>query len=156
MPAEHPTPPPFEPAALDRSLNRYLTVGLVFMAILIAGFVIYKVREPTLRADAMQEQQTNYTAIGTVLFATNCSSCHGKGANGGSAPVLNAKEFLTGATDDQIQAVVRVGVPGTDMSAWGLDNGGTMTEEQIRQISTYLRSLEPTAPSVPNWRRGKT
>jgi cytochrome c553 len=29
------------------------------------------------------------------------------------------------------------------------------SEEQIRQLIAYLRSLEPNAPSVPNWRQGK-
>ena len=40
------------------------------------------------------------------------------------------------------------------MSAWSLEFGGTLTDEQIRQITTYLRSLEPDAPSVPDWRQG--
>ena len=46
------------------------------------------------------------------------------------------------------------GVSGTEMPAWGLDYGGTFTDEQVRQVVTYLRSLEPTAPSVPGWRQG--
>ena len=52
MPRERSTPPPFEPEALDRSLDRYLVAGLLFMAVLIAGFVIYRIREPSLRRDA--------------------------------------------------------------------------------------------------------
>ena len=154
MPSERPVPPPFESADLERSLDRYLFCGLVFMAVLIAGFVAYRVREPTLRADAASAQEASYRAIGTQLFATNCASCHGKEATGGSAPVLNAKEFLKGTTDDQIRALVAGGVSGTDMSPWSLDFGGTLTDEQIRQITTYLRSLEADAPSVPDWRKG--
>src|ERR1700682_5774637 len=155
MPRERPTPPPFEPAALERSLNRYLAWGLVFMVALVAGFMAYRVREPTLRSQAAAAQRTSYRDIGTQLFATNCSACHGKGAVGGSAPVLNAKEFLKSTTDDQIRGLIAGGVPGTEMPAWSLAFGGTLTDEQILQISTYLRSLEPNAPSVPNWRKGK-
>ncbi len=155
MPRERPTPPPFEPAELERSLDRYLACGLVFMLVLIIGFVAYRVREPTLRADAAAEQQTSYTEIGTQLFATNCSSCHGKGAVGGSAPTLNAKEFLKGTTDAQIRSLIAGGVSGTDMPAWSLEFGGTLTDEQVLQITTYLRSLEPNAPSVPDFRKGK-
>ncbi|HZQ26737.1 MAG TPA: cytochrome c, partial [Acidimicrobiales bacterium] len=87
MPRYRPTPPPFEPHELERSLDRYLTAGLVFMVVLIAGFAAYRVREPTLRKEAAAAQETSYREIGTTLFATNCASCHGKGANGGSAPV---------------------------------------------------------------------
>ena len=41
------------------------------------------------------------------------------------------------------------------MPAWGLEFGGTLTDEQIHQLTTYLRSLDPTAPSVPDWRSGR-
>ena len=156
MPRERPTPPPFEPASLERSLDRYLIVGLVFMVLLITGFVTYKVREPTLRADAAAEQQSTYTDIGSELFQTSCASCHGKGGAGGSAPVLNAKEFLKSTTDGQIDAIIAGGVSGSDMSAWSLAYGGTLTDEQVRQITTYLRSQEADAPSVPSWRNGKS
>ncbi len=155
MPRERPTPPPFEPVELERSLDRYLMWGLAFMIILIAGFVAYRVREPTLRADAAAAQEASYREIGTELFATNCASCHGKNANGGSAPVLNAKEFLKATTDDQIRALVAGGISGTDMPAWSLEFGGTLTDEQVLQITTYLRSLEPDAPSIPDWRAGR-
>ena len=155
MPRDRPAPPPFEPEELERSLDRYLAWGLVFMIVLIAGFFAYRVREPHLRATATAEQQTSYRQIGTDLFATNCSGCHGKGAIGGSAPVLNSKEFLKSTSDAQIQTLVAGGVSGTEMPAWNLAFGGTLTDEQILQITTYLRSLEPTAPSVPNWRQGR-
>jgi mono/diheme cytochrome c family protein len=154
MPRDRATPPPFEPAELERSLDRYLIAGLVFMVVLIVGFVAYRAREPSLRKDATVAQQISYRDIGTKLFSNNCSSCHGKGAVGGSAPVLYAKEFLKGSSDGQIMSLIAGGVPGTDMPAWGLEFGGTLTDEQVRQLTTYLRSLEPTAPSVPNWRSG--
>jgi mono/diheme cytochrome c family protein len=155
VPRERPTPPPFEPVELERSLDRYLAAGLVFMLVLVVGFVAYRVREPSLRADAAAEQETSYREIGTQLFATNCSSCHGKGAIGGSAPTLNAKEFLKATSDTQIRALVAGGVSGTDMPAWSLEFGGTLTDEQIVQVTTYLRSLEPNAPSVPDFRKGR-
>lgn len=154
MPRERPTPPPFEPAALERSLDRYLIAGLVFMAVLVAGFAIYRLREPSLRADAAAAQETSYRNIGSRLFANSCSSCHGKEGTGGSAPVLNSQQFLKDTTDDQIGSLIAGGVPGTEMPAWSLAFGGTLTDEQIRQVTTYLRSLEPAAPSVPAWRQG--
>ena len=155
MPKDRPTPPPFEPASLERSLDRYLTVGVVFMILLIAGFVAYRVREPSLRRDAKAAQLTSYKSIGGQLFETNCSACHGKNATGGSAPVLNSQQFLKSTSDDQISNLIAGGVPGTEMPPWSLAFAGTLTDEQIRQITTYLRSLEPAAPSVPTWRQGK-
>ena len=155
MPRERPTPPPFEPAELERSLDRYLAWGLVFMVALIAGFLLYRVREPNLRSTAAAEQARSYTQLGSALFASNCATCHGKNGTGGSAPVLNSQQFLKSTTDEQMFNIISGGISGTEMPAWSLAFGGTMTDEQIRQITTYLRSLEPTAPSVPTWRQGK-
>ncbi len=153
MPRERPKPPPFEPEWLDRSLNRYMFWGLVFMLVLLAGFIAYRVREPTLRADALKEQNTSYRAIGAQLFSENCAQCHGKNAaGGGSAPTLNSKQFLKATGDDQIRSVISTGVPGSAMQAWALDYGGTLTDEQVREVVTYLRSLETNAPSIPQWR----
>jgi mono/diheme cytochrome c family protein len=155
MPRERPQPPPFEPQWLERSLNRYLAVGLVFMILLIAGFVAYRVREPSLRRDALQAQTTSYTDIGRQIFSANCAQCHGTNATGGgSAPTLDSSQFLKGTANNQISALVSGGVSGTEMPAWSLDFGGTFTDEQVQQVVTYLRSLEPQAPSIPTWRQG--
>lgn len=129
--------------------------GLVFMAVLLAGFVVYKVREPGLREDATREQQITYTDLGRQLFDDNCASCHGDEGSGGAAPVLNAREFLSSTSDEQIRLLTSGGVSGTEMPAWSIDFGGTLTDEQIRQVVTYVRSLEPDAPSVPDWREGR-
>jgi mono/diheme cytochrome c family protein len=155
MPRQRPQVPAFESTSLDRSLNRYLAWGIVFMLLLLAGFVVYRIREPGLRRDATRAQTTNYTDIGRALFAANCAQCHGHdAAGGGSAPTLNSTQFLKNTTDDQIHALVSGGVSGTAMPAWSVDYGGTFTDEQIRQVITFLRSLEPKAPSVPTWRQG--
>ena len=155
MPRERPQPPPFEPEWLDRSLNRYLAWGLVFMVLLVVGFVAYRVREPGLRKDATRAQTTSYIAVGRQLFGASCSQCHGKNATGGaSAPTLNSREFLKNTSDNQIAALVSGGVSGTDMPAWSLDYGGTFTAEQVQQVVTYLRSFEAHAPSIPGWRQG--
>jgi mono/diheme cytochrome c family protein len=155
MPRDTPAPAPFEPAWLRRSLDRHLAWGLVFMAVLVLGFVIYGIQEPSLRARAARQQQATYAHLGEGLFANNCASCHGRAATGGDAPTLNARQFLTSTSDEQLRLLVAGGVSGTSMPAWSLDFGGPLTDEQVRQLVAYLRSLQPNAPSVPNWRQGK-
>ena len=56
--------------------------------------------------------------------------------------------------DAQIELLITGGVTGSSMSAWSQDFGGSLTSEQIREIATFLRSLEAKAPSVPDWRTG--
>lgn len=157
MPRERPRPEPFEPSSLARALDRYLAVGFVFMVVLVVGFVAYRAREPSLRADAERSQRAEYTKVGRELFAANCAECHGdNGTGGGSAPTLNSKQFLTDTPDAQIHVLVAGGISGTDMSAWSLDFGGTLTDEQVTEIVTYLRSRAAHAPSIPGWREGTT
>lgn len=156
MPRDAPQPPPFEDEELARGLDRYLVWGLVFMVLLIAGFVGYRIREPSLRRDAKVSQEASYRRIGRRLYVASCAECHGKQAEGGSGPTLDAKEFLSSTTDSQMQVLIAGGVSGSDMPAWSQDFGGTMTDEQVREIVTYLRSLAPHAPSVPDWRNGKS
>jgi mono/diheme cytochrome c family protein len=76
--------------------------------------------------------------------------------SGPKALERESKQFLSNASDEQIHALIAGGVSGTEMSPWGLDYGGTMTDEQVRQLVTYLRSLEHRAPSIPDWRTGAT
>jgi mono/diheme cytochrome c family protein/uncharacterized cupredoxin-like copper-binding protein len=154
MPRERPQPDPFEPSWLERSLNRYLLAGVVFMVALVVGFVGYRVREPSLRAEATRTQRADYTKIGRQLFGASCAECHGESASGGgTAPTLNSKQFLSSTSDAQTHALIAGGISGTAMPAWSIDFGGTLTDEQVQQVVTYLRSLAPHAPSVPTWRQ---
>lgn len=155
MPRERPAPLTVEPTWLERSLDRHLLAGIVFMAVLVAGFGVYRAREPHLRATAERQQQAEYVRLGRQLFASNCSGCHGRNGIGGDSPTLNAKEFLTSTSDDQIRMIVSSGVPGTDMPTWSLDLGGSLTDQQISQLVAFIRSWEPHAPSVPDWRQGR-
>ena len=155
MPRERPQPPPFEPEWLDRSLNRYLAWGLVFMVLLLAGFVAYRVREPGLRRSATHRADNElHDHRQGALQRELCAVSRQRGHRGRSAPTLNSSQFLKSTSDQQIFALVSGGVSGTEMPAWGIDYGGTFTDEQVRQVTTYLRSLEPKAPSVPGWRQG--
>ena len=84
-------------------------------------------------------------ALGAELYSTNCSRCHGPEGQGKPiAPSLNVKSFLTETTDQALQQIITLGVPGTAMPAWG----DRMTEAEIQAIVGFLRQWEATAPEV--------
>ncbi len=102
-------------------------------------------------------------ALGSQLFAANCSRCHGpEGQGTPRAPSLNVKSFLTDTSDQAIQQIVTLGVPGTAMPSWG----DRMTDADIQAIVGFIRQWEPTAPEVavltrpggggPPWTRNNT
>ena len=137
---------------LERSTNKWMAWGFGIMLAMALVFPIYRFYEPSSR-EADREAQLGFLAEkGENLFSQNCTSCHGIEGEGGIAPALNAKQFLEAAADEQISALISVGVPGSQMSAYSLDFGGSLTQEQIEAITTYIRSWEETAPDFPNWR----
>jgi len=84
-------------------------------------------------------------ALGGQLFVANCSRCHGpEGQGTPRAPSLNVKSFLTDTSDQAIQQIVTLGVPGTAMPSWG----DRMTDAEIQAIVGFIRQWEPTAPEV--------
>jgi mono/diheme cytochrome c family protein len=137
---------------LTRSTARWMWVGVVFMGLFVAAFPVYRLAEPTQRAEAREELEGFLADTGSELFATQCSTCHGVEGRGGIGPALGAREFLESVHDDQIAQLIALGVPGTEMVAYSIDHGGPMTSEEIVALTTYLRSLEEEAASIPNWR----
>jgi mono/diheme cytochrome c family protein len=90
-------------------------------------------------------------AMGTELYAQNCSRCHGPEGQGTQrAPSLNVKSYLGKTSDSALQQIITLGVSGTAMPAWG----DRMTDAQIQAIVGFIRSWEPTAPEVATPTRG--
>ena len=75
-----------------------------------------------------------------VLFASNCSGCHGANGNGGAAVSLSDPVFLAIADDTVIRRVATNGVPGTSMPAFARSAGGMLTDKQIDAIVSGIRS----------------
>jgi mono/diheme cytochrome c family protein len=137
---------------LDDSTNRVMFWGAILMVAMALVFPFYRWFEPDARAAAREAQLASLAEEGGTIWSFNCASCHGLNGEGGLGPALNSKQFLQSATDDQISLLVSVGIPGSQMSAYSQDHGGPLTSEQIRAVTTFMRSWEPEAPDRPDWR----
>lgn len=137
---------------LDRSTNKVMIVGAVLLLAMAAVFPIYLAYEPSAREAERETQTASLVSEGETIWGFNCASCHGDRGEGASAPALNSQQFLESATDQQIQLLVSVGVPGTSMGAYSQDFAGPLTSEQIKAVATFLRAWEDDAPDVPDWR----
>ncbi|MDP9297162.1 MAG: cytochrome c [Actinomycetota bacterium] len=141
-----------EPAGVLSSTRRWQQAGLWVFLVLVLSFPIYKATEGTRRADALAAQQSAQVDAGAQLWGLNCATCHGPRGQGVSAPALNSQQFLGSVTDQQIKGIVAGGIPGSEMPAWLDEYGGPLTQQQIAALVAYIRSWEPNAPSVPDWR----
>jgi cytochrome c oxidase cbb3-type subunit III len=88
---------------------------------------------------------------GEYEFRINCALCHGLGAHGGGrGPDLTRAQKKHVHSDAEMFQVISNGIPGTAMPANGTNGQGVgMTDEEIWQIITYIRSQEVKAPAKP-------
>ena len=81
---------------------------------------------------------------GEYEFRINCALCHGLGARGGGrGPDLTRAHKKYARNDAEMFQTISNGIPGTAMPANGTNGQGVgMTDEEIWQIITYIRSQE--------------
>jgi cytochrome c oxidase cbb3-type subunit III len=88
---------------------------------------------------------------GEYEFRINCALCHGLGARGGGrGPDLTIAKKPHAKTDADMFQTISSGIPGTAMPANGTNGQGVgMTDAEIWEIVTYIRSIEVKAPAKP-------
>src|SRR3984957_7037952 len=89
--------------------------------------------------------------LGQFQFRSNCAFCHGLGARGGGrGPDLSRAQKRHGNSDADLFRTINEGVAGTAMPPNGATQQGVgMTEEEIWQVVTYIRSVEKK-PGIVN------
>jgi cytochrome c oxidase cbb3-type subunit III len=76
----------------------------------------------------------------SLLYARNCSGCHGPDGQNGVAIGLGNPVYLAIADDATIRRVTADGVPGTAMPAFAQHSGGMLTDDQINVIIGGIRA----------------
>ena len=74
---------------------------------------------------------------GSKLYSRECARCHGKKAEGKTAPSLGNPAFLAFASDEYIKYAIINGREDTEMKAFDKK----LTIEQINDLTAYIRSL---------------
>jgi mono/diheme cytochrome c family protein len=98
--------------------------------------------QPTA-APVQQAVTTGDAGQGATLFDQDCSSCHGKGGQGGAVgPKLAKSQYIQSAGDPAILATISNGRPGSAMPAWSQAKGGRLTDAQINDVMAYLHTLQ--------------
>jgi cytochrome c oxidase cbb3-type subunit III len=75
-----------------------------------------------------------------VLYARNCSGCHGPNGTGGVAIGLGDPVYLAIADDAILRRVTANGAAGTSMPAFAQSSGGILTDDQIDVIVSGIRA----------------
>jgi cytochrome c oxidase cbb3-type subunit III len=82
---------------------------------------------------------------GAEVYAEFCGICHGESGEGYLADRANAlasPEFLATADDVFLRSAIIDGRPTTSMSAWGEENGGPLTTEDVDPLVDFIRAWQ--------------
>ena len=93
---------------------------------------------------------------GAKLFAANCRGCHGKFGEGGPNPTfpgdmilpISTAEFLKTRDDTTLHNIISQGQPDYGMTPFGATSGGSLSDDQIDAVVSYLRSWEANPPTT--------
>ena len=123
------------------------------MASICAGLLLLTTTTAACAADDRNPYAGDPKAAkaGEYEFRINCALCHGLGAHGGGrGPDLTRAQKRHVHSDAEMFQVISNGIPGTVMPANGTNGQGVgMTDEEIWQIVTYIRSVEVKSPAKP-------
>jgi mono/diheme cytochrome c family protein len=128
--------------------TRYLQIGLSILIILIGGLTVYALTETNRLGEAAGDFSSQRILRGQKVYAMQCQSCHGANGEGSVGPALNNKTLLDNTADRILFSIIRSGVPNTQMPAWGVENGGPLTDEDVRDVVAKIRSWQPDAPVI--------
>ncbi len=86
----------------------------------------------------------------SLLYAQNCSGCHGADGRLGAARPLNDPLYLALVSDATLHAMIAQGVPGTSAPALAQQAGGPLTDKQIDILVEGMRSRWGAAEKFKN------
>lgn len=123
-----------------------------FFASICLGFVLLALAAPAADDHNPFAGDAKAAKAGEYEFRINCALCHGLGAHGGGrGPDLTRAHKKHAHSDAELFQVISNGIAGTVMPANGTNGQGVgMTDEEIWQIVTYIRSVEvKTSSNAP-------
>ncbi len=143
--------PFFDRGPKRHPLNR--PIATVAMILIVAGMVFLTVQAavttpPQVEAIDLGATKEAQIKAGEELFKKNCADCHGENGEGGEIKdkpgqetrPLNADDFLVTHASDTTFQIISYGQPGEGMQAFGLANGGQLTDQEIRAVVTFIEA----------------
>jgi alcohol dehydrogenase (cytochrome c) len=119
-------------------------VVVVWLSVCISNLAVLPAQERVSNSNPMANDP-DAVARGRRLYDQTCQTCHGGEGRGDRGPALTTGVFPHGSGDGDIFRNIRNGVAGSGMPAFSV-----LTEDQIWQVISYIRSLSGATVAPPN------
>lgn len=142
-------------------LERAMAWGVALAVFASIFLPMYWLIEPGRQNNRVEEHYEQDVAQGRTEYQNACASCHGADLGGGSAPHpdpeveaawpaptlhnLVARYEDSDIVEDPFDYIVqqlRHGRPGTPMPAFSTESGGSLNDQQLFAIATYILSVQ--------------
>ncbi|NDJ86711.1 MAG: c-type cytochrome [Chloroflexi bacterium] len=125
-------------------------LGFLATLMIVVSLITAIVREPDRQEEALEAHREHAFAEAMDLYALNCAECHGAAGEGLDIhPELDA-DFVRGKDYHILFITIERGRHNTEMTAFGLNEGGNLTTAQIDNLVTLIQygSWQDTAQRV--------
>lgn len=120
--------------------QRQSLLGLLGIVLIVAALAIAILREPARQAQATTDIRADAVAEGVELYAANCVVCHGATGEGmGAYPPLDNSGVREMDAETLLHTIER-GRYNTAMAAYGVDEGGILTNMQARSLVAMIQN----------------
>jgi mono/diheme cytochrome c family protein len=143
------------------ALERAMAWGVAFAVFASLFLPLYWLIEPGRINNRVDEFYQQDVAAGRALYQNACASCHGVNLEGGSAPhpdpnistawpapTLNnivaryGESAIVTDVRQYVMLTLRYGRAGTPMQAFSVGSGGSLSDNQLEQITAYILSVQ--------------
>jgi plastocyanin/mono/diheme cytochrome c family protein len=130
--------------------SKQINAMIVLMSLLLVGIGAYTIWDPFRAEDEEEHTKELITERAAHTFARNCRVCHGNEGEGRIGPALNPQarkvaglaDFADPSKLKENQALVKntliCGRIGKIMPPWSQEQGGSLSDEQIRQLTILI------------------
>jgi len=134
-----------------------------FAAVWISA-VFFLAADLPFPAEALSASSKKSWNRGKLLYVERCILCHGEEGRGWdmrakiarppvAVPDLTESSFMRGFTDKDLFRVIKEGGTRQGKSRFMPPAGRWLSDDEIRDVITYLRSLERSGPAAGGGRR---
>jgi plastocyanin/mono/diheme cytochrome c family protein len=125
--------------------------ALIFIIAVGLIMPILFVNQQQAQADRANQQYTLTLQRGAAIFGQYCATCHGFQGQGINGPKLNNSDAVNALSDDDLKRIISAGIPSDPsnpavlaMPAWSDAYGGSLTEDDINYLVSFIRSSDPS------------